>query len=350
MTAHLSPDANPVPDHLDSVLDPDWLSEALADLPAGFRVTSAVQEYGFKTVASKVRFRVTALGPDGDAIQRSYCIKGHFEQDDHDSLRGETLFYRHLGPVLGVRTPRAHYTGIDDGKGRSLIIMDDIVARGGRFLGAQEPYSIGTIRESLTQLARLHAATWGRVAGDGEAWLSPRIRPMMDMYPSDYLDGLLNDGRGAGLPPALLDGENLKEAVYRVAEVPPTNVIHGDAHSGNVYLDGDGRPGWLDWQIVQRGHWATDVSYHLAAALDVDDRRAHERDLVRHYLTELGRAGVEDPPDWEEAWERYRRHFPYGYFLWAITRISSREVVLIHIPRIATAMSDHRTLELLGVA
>jgi aminoglycoside phosphotransferase (APT) family kinase protein len=343
-----SPVTDPVPDRLESVLDPQWLTGALADLPHDHQVIEVVQEDSFKTIASKVRFRLVARGPGGGTVHRSYCIKGHF-QDDRDSLRSETLFYRHLQPILGVRSPRAHYTGIDDEQGRSLIIMDDVLARGGRFLGAHQPYSVATIKQSLAQLAQLHAATWDQPA-DGDGWLTPRIRPMIDMYSTDYLHGLLNDGRGRGLPAALLDGHNLKEAVHVVAAARPTNVIHGDAHSGNVYVEPDGQPGWLDWQIVQQGHWATDVSYHLATALSIEDRRASERDLLRHYLSELARAGASHPPDWEEAWERYRCHFPYGYFLWAITRISSREVVLLHIPRIATAMDDHQTLRLLGVA
>lgn len=347
MISNTSPGIDPVPRRLESVLDPAWLTEALGDLPDGYRVVEVVEHDASRTVASKVRFRVVAEGPDGGAIERSYCVKGHFEDEDFDSLRSETLFYRHLGPVVGVRTPRAHYTGIDDDRGRSLIIMDDVVAQGGRFLGAHEPYPIVTIEQSLAQLARLHAATWGRPAAGGEGWLAPRIRSMMDMYTAEYLQGMLHDGRGAGLPPRLLDGAALKEAVYRVADVAPTSVIHGDAHSGNVYVDRDGHPGWLDWQVTQRGHWATDVSYHVAAALDVEQRRAHEEQLLRHYLGELSSAGVANPPGWDEAWDRYRRHFPYGYFLWTITRISSREVVLVHIPRIATAMSDHRTLELL---
>lgn len=354
MTVGNSPVTEAVPRDLEGVLDPDWLTTALGDLPDGFRVTSVREEDGFKTVATKIRIRVEARGPDGPSgarVERAYCIKGHFGEDDRDSLRSETLFYRHLAPVVGVRTPRAHYTGIDEERGRSLIIMDDVIANGGRFLSAHQPYSVALVRESLGQLARLHATTWGSadLAGDAGGWLAPRMRAMMDMYPASYLQELLNDGRGPGLPAELLDGANLKEAVYRLAQVAPTNVIHGDTHSGNVYVDRDGVPGWLDWQVTQRGHWATDVSYHLATVMTVEDRRAHEPDLLQHYLGELARAGVPDPPGWDEAWERYRLHFPYGYFLWAITRISSREVVLVHIPRIAAAMDDHQTLRRLGV-
>jgi aminoglycoside phosphotransferase (APT) family kinase protein len=130
--------------------------------------------------------------------------------------------------------------------------------------------------------------------------------------------------------------------------MPPTCVIHGDTHSGNVYLDGDGRACLLDWQNVQRGWWATDVAYHLATTLEVGDRRAYEADLLRHYLHELASSGA-PAPDFDEAWEQYISGFAYGYFLWVITRISSRAVVLIHIPRLAAALTDHDTYRRLGV-
>src|SRR5262249_42740045 len=103
-----------------------------------------------------------------------------------------------------------------------------------------------------------------------------------------------------------------------------------------------------DWQIVQRGSWATDVSYHLATTLDIEQRRTHEKDLLRHYLEELAAAGA-PAPSVDDAWDQYTRGFSYGYFLWVITKISSRAVVVVHIPRLAAALSDHDTYRRLGV-
>src|SRR5438094_245996 len=83
-------------------------------------------------------------------------------------------------------------------------------------------------------------------------------------------------------------------------------------------LDDAGRACWIDWQLVQPGSWATDVSYHIATVLDIGTRRAHEADLLRHYLAELAAHGA-PAPAWDEAWELYTLSFCYGYFLWAIT-------------------------------
>ena len=85
--------------------------------------------------------------------------------------------------------------------------------------------------------------------------------------------------------------------------------------------------------------------------LDVETRRAHEGALLEHYLQELASHGTTvQVPEWEDAWEQYTLSFSYGYFLWVITRVSSRAVVLIHIPRLAAALTDHDTFRRLGVA
>ena len=135
----------------------------------------------------------------------------------------------------------------------------------------------------------------------------------------------------------------------QTALLPLTCVLHGDTHSGNAYLDAEGRACWFDWQVVQRGHWSVDVAYHLGTVLTIEDRRAHEVELLEHYLAELASHGV-TAPSFDEAWDAYTLGFTWGYFLWAITRISSRAVVLLHIPRLGAALTDHDTFRRLGVA
>ena len=346
MTAGRAPAFEPVPLDAATVLDPHWLAEALDVVGGDDRIVGVEQVDSSRTVAEKVRFVVTVDG-EGGIRRHALCAKAHFD-DGVNSLLTEAHFYRELRPRLAVRAPRAYYTGIDERAGRGLIVMDDVVALGGRFLGAHEPYSVATCRDALAQLAALHAGTWGEARSDA-GWLAPRISRMASLYPADTLQDLLDDGRASELPASLRDARTLQAAMRRAAEEAPTCVLHGDTHSGNAYLDRDGRVCWLDWQITQRGHWSTDVSYHLGTVLDVETRRANEADLVRHYLDELGSHGV-DPPPFDEAWERYALGFTWGYFLWVITRISSRAVVLLHIPRLGAALADHDTFRRLGVA
>ena len=338
-----------VPTTLEAVLDPEWLGQVLDDIGDDDRIVGVEEVDSSKTLATKVRFRLTLERADGARQTRAYCVKAHLDGSPGADILSEARFYGELAPRLDVRSPRAYYTAVDDAAQQAIIIMDDVVANGGHFLSARTPYSLATTRDTLGQLARLHAATWGCGDVADLDWLTPRVAPMADMFPIDQLQLLLDDGRGPDIAPELRSAENVAEAMRRTGAHEVTCVIHADPHSGNSYLDADGRACWLDWQIVQRGNWATDISYHLATVLDIETRRAHEAELLRHYLGELEALGA-PAPTWDDAWEQYTLGFSYGYFLWVITRISSRAVVLIHIPRLAAALTDHDTFRRLGVA
>jgi len=337
-----------VPTTLDAVLDIDWLGTALDDIDEGDRIVGVEAVDSSKTLAEKVRFRVTVERADGARETRAYCAKAHLDGSPGADLLSEAHFYAALAAHIDVRAPRAYYTAVDDAAEQAIVIMDDVVANGGTFMNAFTPYSVSTARDTLGQLARLHAATWGCRGLTGLDWLDPRITGMADIFPLDLLQELLDDGRGPDVAPELRSAANVAEAMRRTGAHEITCVIHADPHSGNSYLDADGRACWLDWQIVQRGNWATDIAYHLGTVLDIETRRAHEADLLRHYLAELSAAGA-PAPAWDAAWEQYTLSFAYGYFLWVITRISSREVVLVHIPRLAAALTDHDTFRRLGL-
>jgi hypothetical protein len=336
---------DPIPVDAEQVLDPEWIRPAFGIDP-DLEIRSVVAGDALKTIADKLRFRIDLAGPDGERSLHC-CAKAHFGETGPGSLVTEAHAYRDLLPGLGVRAPRTHYVAADDRGGRAMIIMDDVEALGGRFLNAHEPYDIALVRDTLSELALLHARTWQDERWSQQEWLAPRFG-MVEWFPEERLQFLLDDGRGPDVPPYLRDVANLRAAMNRTGEIPGVCVIHGDTHSGNSYLDASGVSHWLDWQITQWGHWATDVSYHLGTVLTVDDRRAHEESLIRHYVEELASHGV-DAPSPAEAFAAYASGFAWGWFLWVITSVSSRAVVLEHIPRITTAMDDHETLARLGV-
>jgi aminoglycoside phosphotransferase (APT) family kinase protein len=153
------------------------------------------------------------------------------------------------------------------------------------------------------------------------------------------------------VPDETRDAQRLADAyralVAQVRGATPWSVIHGDAHVGNLYLDGAGRPSFVDWQLVQRGPWYLDVGYHLASALTVEDRRRTEKDLVRHYLDRLGAAGV-DAPSWDDAWLGIRRGVLHGFYLWGITLKVDPAVTSVLLRRLGTAAADHDALAAVG--
>jgi hypothetical protein len=337
-------DHDPTPTELDEILDPAWLEWALADIGPEDRVL-AVQQMGHtQTLAQKVRFAVSVSGPDGERT-RTYCLKAHFD-DGMESLFTEAHVYRDLLPSIDLRVPRTYYAGINEATGRALVILDDLVAEGAHFIHDAAPYTVDQVRDGLAQLARLHARTWDDPRWD-VAWLAPRIPAMLPMFSDDVLQALLDDGRGEHVPKDLLDAGRLRRALQATAERPATCVVHGDTQSGNAYLDAAGRVCWLDWQITHRDHWSIDVAYHLGVVLDIETRRTHEEELLRGYLEELASLGV-DAPDWSDAWNAYASGFAWPFFLWTITRISSRAVVLEHMPRLGAAIADHDGFGRLG--
>ncbi len=81
------------------------------------------------------------------------------------------------------------------------------------------------------------------------------------------------------------------------------------SHLGNLF-DDRGRVGFLDWGILSTGNPLRDVSYFLALALSVENRCAHERDLLGHYL-EFCTAHGHSWATFDEAWRTHRVHVAY---------------------------------------
>jgi hypothetical protein len=110
--------------------------------------------------------------------------------------------------------------------------------------------------------------------------------------------------------------------------------------------------GLCDWQCVSIGCWARDLAYAVSATLTVEDRRAWEQDLLRHYLARLAAdAKVEIPFD--EAWRLYRQQMPAALLMWTVTLVHSplmpdmqpREVSMEMITRITNAIHDLKSLD-----
>jgi hypothetical protein len=170
---------------LEAVFDPKWLSGALDDVDACKRIIAIEVVDSSKTLAEKVRFRLKIEGPSGLRRTNSYCVKAHLDGSPAVDLLSEAHFYRDRTPLFDLRTPRAYYTAIDADAEQAIIIMDDVVDLGGRFLNAHTPYSLDTTRDSLAQLARLHASTWGNVRSADLDWISPRVHQMGEFFPNE---------------------------------------------------------------------------------------------------------------------------------------------------------------------
>jgi aminoglycoside phosphotransferase (APT) family kinase protein len=237
----------------------------------------------------------------------------------------EGHFYRQLADKVPVRTPRCYWNHMDvDGRSFGLLLED----LGDRTMISQVAGLSGARAASaLRALAKVHGTWWGASGLDDLGWM-PRIDDPVNLAAGQqYRDAwpLFVERIGDAVPAeALALGERVQhvfEDLLRtgMAEAP-TTVCHGDFRGDNLMFDDRAHPAHpddevavLDWQISYRGPAVTDVAYFLCQSLDVEERRAHERELVGTWHDELARvlldtagADLADYP-FELAWDQYRR-------------------------------------------
>ena len=108
----------------------------------------------------------------------------------------------------------------------------------------------------------------------------------------------------------------------------------------------------MDWQTVGWGQAMTDASYFLGGSLTLEDRRAHEQELLRDYHEALQEHGVRGF-GWEECWEGYRRQAFLGVLMTVapamLVQRTERgdEMFLVTLARYAQQVLDLDALELL---
>jgi Phosphotransferase enzyme family len=334
-------------------LEPGWLARALGTGPVG---SFEVERIGTGQMSQTYRVSLSyedaeRAGPGtvvlkvaaADATSRATGVgMGIYER--------EVRFYQELAPRIGGPIATCHLAVHDPSEGWFTLLLEDVgpAEQGDQIAGC----SVDRALLAMHELARLHAPVLGDPALAVTPWLN-QPSPVNQALVSQLLPAFL-ERYGEWIAPehralcerfaASLDG-------WLAERRPPLGLVHGDFRLDNLLFGEEGSPKALtvvDWQTVSWGAAMADAAYFLGGGLTVEDRRAHEEELLRGYLDELAALGVE-PPDWDEAWHRYTVGFAWGYFLWVITRISSRAVVLIHLPRLGAALTDHDTFRRLGV-
>src|SRR5206468_3652314 len=152
------------------------------------------------------------------------------------------------------------------------------------------PWTPDLVAAALEVQARWHAPFWGTKPGTFD-WLavgSPSLRAASAVLLSE--EHWERTFSAAGAPARgreTADRRRVVRAIRKLWELDdagPLTLVHGDAHLGNTYIDRQGRPGFLDWQCVCVGPALWDVAYFIGGALSAEDRCAHERSLLLHYL------------------------------------------------------------------
>ena len=339
---------DPAPTDLDAVIDPAWLTGMVAGRWPGARVTRARIVETIVTQATKIRLALDIDGA-GDDLPSNICIKGILTPTGAPSSASvvETLFYRDIAARVPVRVPACVYAQLNVAGNNGVVVMEDVIEANGVFMTALKPFSLEQVKETIGQIALLHAAGWQETALFDVPWI-PRFLDQIGItpiLPLNSLQAMLDGPKGAPLPAKIKNAQQLQNGLQALAEQTrqrPACLVHGDAHAGNTFAGAQGF-GLIDWQILQKGEWAQDVSYHIASVLSPEDRRRHERALLDHYRDRLKAAGGPDLPA-EDAWVRYRAAMIYGYYLWTITQKVEPAITLEFVRRLGLAAAELESL------
>jgi hypothetical protein len=332
-----------------------WLTGALAAAGHPAEVTGLTVARVIPGTATKVLVEAAYAGPAEPPAR--LCVKGGFNEELRRFAPGniyasEAVAFAEVHPLLGTPAPRCWFAGIDEAESHGIVVLDDVSGPGTTFGAPLRPLDRDEVAAGLEAQARWHAGSYGWTTADapnvpvgstvvrdaGQTLLSPGY--WEQHYAQDWAPVLPADQRDQARTRAAV------EALYAANDAGPLCFVHGDAHLGNTYRLADGALEFLDWQAINLGSWAYDVAYFVAGALTVEDRRAHERDLLGHYLGAL--AGLGGPAlDPDEAFREYRLNCLHG-FLWTTTPAAMQppENTVAMSGRHTAAITDHDSIAL----
>jgi Phosphotransferase enzyme family len=351
----------PIPLHWKAVTG-EWLSATLANKYPGVAVEQIETVELKNTHTTKLRVAVTYNQVGRAAgLPPQLCLKANFtgRANPLDICQMEARFYHDLVADADVPTPVSYYSDWDeDGSGQGLVILEDLIELGGEFGNTYQHIGVDAVAQALADMARLHGRYWGSPRLDAAEWLPTSMDTPGDSDQTRLMWWLVKENIARDvfierLPNWMLDDHaRFLQAydllnVYARAQTGPYTIVHGDAYLGNTYLKPDGHRIWLDWQMVRKGHPWRDVSYFMLGALTIDERRASEHDLLRHYREGLVAAGAGDVPDDDSIWAQYRRWPMYGLQAWLGTKDHWGQDNHSMIERFAAAAADLDTLALL---
>ena len=338
-----------------------WLQAALATRAPGVRLNGFAIVEAIRGTCTKLRLRLD-LDAAGIAagIPEWVILKGGFEPHSramHYMLAHEVHAYADVAPWSPLRMPRCFFAAYDAVGGQGIVIMEDLRARGATFLHAQQPQAPDAVAVRLGALARHHAMTWGSpdIEPDGRlGWADDYVGGFevygREVLTTDVWQGYVASARGAAASVRFHSLEWMRGVLAKLkrhAGTRPRVLLHGDTHLGNLYIDVDGAPGFFD-SLPHAGPAMIEIAYHVTCALDLADRRTHERDLVAHYRGELIAAGVDAPP-LDALMHDFGCYLATGYLIFLVNAAAFQPepINTAYTARFSAAMLDHDTRDLI---
>ncbi len=340
----------------------EWLTDILCA-----RASSDVKVTGFRlgdedegtSSRRRIHLEYNEAGQADGLPASVFCKSTHHLENRYiigmnGGIEAEVTFFDVVRPRLDLVAPDCLHARFDPQSLNSIIVMRDIAAEV-EFCNYDTPLTLELARSQMRALSTLHAAYYE----------SPELDTTLSAW-NTWEDYFAITAREAGFEQACQRGfsaarEVIPPGLYaREAEIWPATVeaialhgklprtlVHGDPHLKNWYIAGPDSMGLNDWQCSCKGHLSRDLSYAISAALEVEQRRAWERELVTYYvdlMREKGVAGI----DFDTVWLAYRAQM-FGALAWwtgtlgqppEAPAMQPRDASLAFIGRMANAIED----------
>ena len=300
-------------------LTAEWLATALGAGPiAGFHIESIGTGQMSESRRVVIDYHTRARGAPASVVLKTASEN---ENSRATGVRlgiyeSEIRFYRELAPRIGGPLAGCHLAVTDPGEGWFTLLLEDVAPaiQGDQIAGCR----VEQARLAIHQLAKLHAPVFGDTQLGATPWLN-RGNVLGQGLMTQLLPAFLERHGGRVAPEhrevcerfvASLDG-------WVADRRPPLGLVHGDYRLDNMLFGAESarrRFVAVDWQTVSWGPAMTDAAYFLGGSLPLEERRAHERALVREYFEALEACGVRGF-EWEECWDGYRRQSFLGILM-----------------------------------
>jgi hypothetical protein len=281
----------------------DWLGDVLGrDIPE-----IAIEQVGTGQIGTCFRLR---FGADETVLVKLPPPDTSARDMMAGAYRAEVRFYQRVASTVAVRTPACHLAEIAEDSGDFVIVLEDLAPaeQGDQIAGCP----VEQARDSVVNLAGLHGPRWcdpTLLEVDTLSVNGPDdIALLLDMW--DPTTDLFLDGLGHLIPAddaATVRACGTVIERWLLARSDRFGLVHGDYRLDNLLFPADGSAGVVavDFQTLSLALPARDLAYFLGTSLSVEDRRAHERDLVAAYHAALTSYGVADY-SLEDCWDDYR--------------------------------------------
>lgn len=352
-------------------ITPDYLNSLIAKVDPSIRVealkTAGSKEYGEQYVSTSGRAVIDVkYSKDSPADLPERLVMKITRAADKSMVPFEVIsplysnevnFYERIRPELTLEIPRCLGADFDDeNKACFAILLEDLTSRGATFPNVTTAVSLDNMRAILSGLAKLHGAFWQSprlLEGGDLSWVQTQekggVRDLLMEATTPFIAHEIEtvQHKREMIQAIGKTGPELREgtlALHRHQQKLPFTLLEGDMHLGNTYFLPDGSAGFLDWQLMARGHAMHDVNYIITTGLSIEDRRNHEQELLRFYLDRLGEEGGFTPPTFEETWPDYCRCLEWGVYIgWLTCPVINYgwEINVMNHLRLITAYRDN---------